>query len=252
MKVASTHPRYYSLKTRDRMVKAVSDGIAAPQGLIAHGRGEAFDYILGERTSRAASTAITAAAASILTADRPVLSVNGNTAALVGKEMVALSRIAFAPIEVNLFHRTLRRELAISSYLSRLGARNVLGIGGAASQTVRGIASSRKMLDPAGIGSADVVLIPLEDGDRAEALKRVGKTVISIDLNPLSRTSQTASISIVDNVIRAVPALIIAVQKMKALSNQSLERIGKGFDNEKNLRKTIEEIVVYLRGWMKK
>jgi 4-phosphopantoate---beta-alanine ligase len=252
MTLSSTHPRYFSLKTRDRMVKAVSDGIAAPQGLIAHGRGEAFDYILGERTSRAASRAITAAAALLITADRPVLSVNGNTAALAGKEMVTLSRLVSAPIEINLFHRTLRREHAVNRYLTRLGAQNVLGIGGSASQTVKGIASSRKMVDPRGIGSADVVLVPLEDGDRAEALKRAGKVVIAIDLNPLSRTSQLASISIVDNVVRTIPALITATRKMKRLSHVHLEKLGQGFDNEKNLKNTIQEIVVYLRGWMKK
>lgn len=50
-----------------------------------------------------------------------------------------------------------------------------------------------------------MVLVPLEDGDRTEALRRMGKTVIAIDLNPLSRTSRAANITIVDNVIRAVP-----------------------------------------------
>ena len=31
---------------------------------------------------------------------------------------------------------------------------------------------------------ADTVLVPLEDGDRTEALVKMGKTVVAIDLNP--------------------------------------------------------------------
>ena len=42
-------------------------------------------------------------------------------------------------------------------------------------------------------------------GDRAEILSKTGKKTITIDLNPLSRTSQTSDISIVDNVVRAFP-----------------------------------------------
>ena len=56
-----------------------------------------------------------------------------------------------------------------------------------------------------GIYCADVVLIPLEDGDRAEALVKVGKKVIAIDLNPLSRTAMAAHVTIVDELTRAVP-----------------------------------------------
>jgi 4-phosphopantoate---beta-alanine ligase len=249
---SSTHPRYLSLQTRDKIVRAVSQGIAAPQGLIAHGRGEAFDYILGERTSPAASRAIWAAAALLITAERPVLSINGNTTALAAKQMVKLSRAVSAPIEINLFHRSIQRERAIARYLKRLGAKNLLGIGESASQTVRGIASPRKKVDPVGIGSADVVLIPLEDGDRAQALKQAGKTVIAIDLNPLSRTSQLASISIVDNIVRALPALVSASKKMKRMSHERLEKVVNSFDNQKNLKNMIQEIILYLKGWIKK
>ncbi len=48
------------------------------------------------------------------------------------------------------------------------------------------------------IFAADVVIVPLEDGDRCEALKRWAKIVITVDLNPLSRTSRTADLTIVD------------------------------------------------------
>ncbi len=171
---------------------------------------------------------------------------------LVAAQMVRLSRVVSAPIEINLFHRSPRRERAIAKYLMRHGAKNVLGIGAAASQTIRGIASPRRKVDPTGIGSADVVLIPLEDGDRAEALKQSGRKIIAIDLNPLSRTSQVASISIVDNVVRAIPALVSASERIKQTPHARLERLANSFDNQKNLRNEIQEIILYLRGWTKK
>ncbi len=249
MNVSTHHPRFLSLATRERLAKAMSEGIVVPQGLIAHGRGEAFDYILGEETLPAATAATSAAAALLLMAEHPVLSVNGNTAALAGKEIVNLSAAISAPIEVNLFHRTSKRERLIASYLKRLGAGDVLGVGKSASSTIRGIASSRRQTDPRGIGKADVVLIPLEDGDRAEALSRDGKKTIAIDLNPLSRTSRAASVSIVDNVIRAIPALTQASYRLKKMRRTSLERFVSDFDNQRNLESSVREMIEYLRGW---
>ena len=55
---------------------------------------------------------------------------------------------------------------------------------------------------------ADVVLVPLEDGDRCEALTSLGKQVIAVDLNPLSRTSRKATVTIVDEVSRAFRRLV--------------------------------------------
>jgi len=249
MKVSPHHPRFLSLVTRERLVKAMREGIVVPEGLVAHGRGEAFDYILGEETLPAALAATSAAAAFLITAKHPVVSVNGNTAAVAGREIVNLSSAISAPIEVNLFHRTHGRERLIETYLKRLGAKDVLGIGKSASSSVRGIASSRRHTDPRGIGKADVVLIPLEDGDRAEALSRDGKKVIAIDLNPLSRTSRAASVSIVDNVIRAIPALTDASYKMKKIPRDRLVRSASEFDNQRNLARAIQEMIRYLRGW---
>ncbi len=51
MEISKDHPRYRSLVVRERMSDLVREGVVAPTGLIAHGRGEAFDYLLGERTS---------------------------------------------------------------------------------------------------------------------------------------------------------------------------------------------------------
>ncbi len=243
------HPRFLSLATREKLAKAMRSGIVVPQGLIAHGRGEAFDYLLGEETLPAALAATYAAAAFLLTAKHPVVSVNGNAAALAGREIVNLSSVISAPIEVNLFHRIPKRERLIATYLKGLGAEDVLGVGRSASSTIRGIASSRRRTDPRGIGKADVVLIPLEDGDRAEALSRDGKKVIAIDLNPLSRTSRAASVSIVDNVIRAIPALTDASRRMKKMPRDYLQRSASEFDNQRNLARAIQEMIRYLRGW---
>lgn len=252
MNIDPRHPRFWSLAIRERLATAVRDGVAVPQGLIAHGRGEAFDYLLGERTTPSASRATVAAAALLLSARAPVLSVNGNTAALVGKEMVKLASVLpAAHIEVNLFHRNLKRELAIAHLLKRLGARDILGIGSSAQSSITGVASARKHVDPRGIASSDVVLVPLEDGDRAEALERAGKRVIAIDLNPLSRTSRVASISIVDNVVRAVPGLIHSVVKMRKFAPSKLHQIVSSFDNRSNLDAAIQEAIRYLRGWAK-
>jgi 4-phosphopantoate--beta-alanine ligase len=225
--------------------------LVVPQGLIAHGRGEAFDYIIGERTMPAASVATMAASALLLKAEWPVISVNGNAVALAGEDIVRLASIVSASIEVNLFHRTLERERLIARHLKKFGAKEILGVGSEASKTIGGISSPRARVDPNGIGKADVVLIPLEDGDRAQTLEDEGKKIISIDLNPLSRTSQVASVSIVDNVVRAVPALIVASRKMKELPRSQLETYFSNFNNETNLASAIEQIVQYLQGVIK-
>lgn len=205
---------------------------------------------MGETTIPAASAAISAAAALLLRAESPVISVNGNAAALAGKEIVALASTVSASIEVNLFHRTLAREKLIARHLKKFGSSKILGVGSSASKTIGGISSPRSRVDPNGIGKADVVLIPLEDGDRAQALEDVGKNIISIDLNPLSRTSQVASVSIVDNIVRAIPALIKVSRKMKELTDSQLEKFALNFDNDANLTNAVRQIVEYLNGWM--
>jgi len=251
MNLSPHHPRFLSLKTRDDLVKAVASGLVAPQGLIAQGRGEAFDYLIGERTMPTASIATLAAVALLLEAKSPVISVNGNAAALAGKEIVNLASTVSASIEVNLFHRTLDREKLIARHLKNFGAKEILGVGSAASKTIGGISSPRAKVDPNGIGKADVVLIPLEDGDRAQALENQGKRVIAIDLNPMSRTSQVASVTIVDNLVRAIPALIESSRKMKKLPQSQLEKYISSFNNERNLANAIEQIVQHLQGWIK-
>lgn len=250
LKLQQNHPRFLSLFTREKLVKAFLSNTVVPQGLIAHGRGEAFDYLLGERTSPVALKAITAAAAFLLSAERPVISVNGNAAALVGKEIIGLSRSIPAHVEVNLFHSTPKRRMLIARQLRKLGAKNVLGLGPVPMAKISGIASQRERADPKGIASADVVVIPLEDGDRAEALRRMGKIVIAIDLNPLSRTSKVASVAIVDNIIRAIPTLKKAVHDLRSSDRSEIDQLKKNFDNEKNLAESIRQITRYLDGWV--
>ena len=74
---------------------------------------------------------------------------------------------------------------------------------------IRELSSNRRRVDPKGIQKSDIVMVPLEDGDRTEALKKLGKTIITVDLNPISRTSLNADITIVDNIIINGIVLII-------------------------------------------
>jgi 4-phosphopantoate--beta-alanine ligase len=215
-------------------------GLVAAEGLIAHGRGEAFDYLIGERTTKTAQRAVRAAAAMLLLSKTPVISVNGNAAALCPKEIVELAKATGAAIEVNLFYRTAERERAIKSELERHGAENVLGVGPRASATIPDLQSERRRVDPDGIYSAETVFVPLEDGDRTEALVKMGKAVITIDLNPLSRTAKAAHITIIDNITRAMPAIAEAAREIKG--SRSLKKIVDGFDNKKNLRESLRII----------
>ncbi|DAC10623.1 MAG TPA: DUF137 domain-containing protein, partial [Candidatus Poseidoniales archaeon] len=80
-------------------------------------------------------------------------------------------------------------------------------LGAVADGRILGLQGPRALCSSRGIEQADVVLVPLEDGDRCEALISLGKQVIAIDLNPLSRTSKTATVTIVDDVARAMSRL---------------------------------------------
>jgi 4-phosphopantoate--beta-alanine ligase len=246
-KISPRHPRAESLRIRARLVEGFRAGLVVPEGLAAHGRGEAFDYILGERTTEQAKRAIEAAAAMLLLAKRPVISVNGNTAALVPEEIVQLAKVVNAKIEVNLFHGSRRREVLIARWLEAHGAKEVLGTNPKFSTKIKEIHSNRRKVDRRGIAAADVVLVPLEDGDRTEALKRLGKKVIAIDLNPMSRTAQTADVTVVDNIVRAMPLLMQTIGKLASISQTRLHGIVKNFDNPTNLRNILRSMLKRLR-----
>jgi 4-phosphopantoate--beta-alanine ligase len=206
MRLSPSHPRYQSLRVRARLAELARTGLVAPEGLIAHGRGETFDYLLGERTSPSARRAELAAAGWLRSARRPVLSVNGNVAALAAAEVARLSRACPGlAVEVNLFHRTPRRAAAVARALRAAGVAEVFGVRPDA--RIPGLPSDRAHVDRRGILVADLCIVPLEDGDRTEALRALGKRVISIDLNPLSRTSQRADLPIVDELTRALSTI---------------------------------------------
>ncbi|MFV2013977.1 MAG: phosphopantothenate/pantothenate synthetase, partial [Candidatus Heimdallarchaeota archaeon] len=206
--IPEDHPRATSLKIRHKLIEGMHNNIVTEAGLIAHGRGEAYDYLIGEKTHDFALQSISAAAALIYISDHPVLSINGNTAILCPKEMIKFSKICNVPMEINLFYKSPGRLEAISNHLKNLGATNLLGIDEEFYDSIEQLSSYRRIADNRGIKIADTVIVPLEDGDRTKALKNNHKKVITIDLNPLSRTAQQADITIVDNVIQVFPILI--------------------------------------------
>lgn len=215
--IPASHPRRLSLETRAKLSEGVRSGITSFDGLIAHGRGEAFDYLLGEHTHDFAHKSIEAAASLLLMAKYPIISVNGNTAALVPDELIALSKASGAKLEVNIFHTDSQRELRIRDHLMNHGADNVLLPD--TNYVIPFLDSNRKFVNPEGIFKADVVFVPLEDGDRCEALIHAGKKVITVDLNPMSRTARTASITIVDNIIRVMPLLINSLPQSASIND---------------------------------
>jgi 4-phosphopantoate---beta-alanine ligase len=240
--IPSSHPRAKSLYIRELLVNGFRNGIVVPEGLIAHGRGETFDYLLGENTTETAHTAIKTACSLLLLASHPVISVNGNLAALCPKEIIELGNIINADIEVNLFYWTRERELAIENELKKMGAKTVLGIRSKDSARIPELRSERRTVDQDGIYKADNILVPLEDGDRTEALVKMHKKVIAIDLNPLSRTSKAATVTIIDNAIRALPAMIEEAEQLKQKNDKVLKKIVDEFDNSKNLSESLEII----------
>ncbi|ERG96355.1 4-phosphopantoate--beta-alanine ligase [Haloquadratum walsbyi] len=235
-----SHPRYQSLITRHRIEEGVNAGITSTQGLIAEGRGEAFDYLLGERTIASADEAARAAAALLLDAEHPVISVNGNVAALVPEAIVELAKMVNADIEVNLFNRTEERMKAIADHLHDHGAETVRGL--KADGQIPGLDHERATVDSDGIGAADVVLVPLEDGDRAAALDAVGKHEIVIDLNPLSRSAVAATVPIIDNVLRAVPNITAHAVELKQANNIALTAVVDRFDPDEARERAEKEI----------
>lgn len=240
MKIPKSHPRYESLIIREKLAEGFRKGLVHETGLIAHGRGEAFDYLIGEKTIEISDYAEKVATALLLIAKKPIISINGNTAVLVGKECVELSKEIPAKLEVNLFHRSKERVKKIIEELKRCGADVVLGENPDAK--IEGIDHPRSLCCKDGIYGADVVLVPLEDGDRCEALVKMGKKVIAIDLNPLSRTSRSATITIVDNVVRALPNMIRWAKILKNKPKEELEAMINSWDNKRYLKDVLNYI----------
>ena len=225
--IPESHPRRASLLARKKLVEASDAGLLADSAMIAHGRGEAFDYLLGEMTSDSASRAIKHASKMLVSAKSPVISVNGNTVVLAGKELIRLAAVVGCPIEVNLYYRTSERVSGLIGVLEDLKSEvlseeapegfnedwfssvsSVEILGDEEDGRIEGLEGPRSICSSNGIESSDVILVPLEDGDRCEALVSLGKKVIAIDLNPLSRTARAATVTIVDEVLRASKKLV--------------------------------------------
>lgn len=244
VEIPKNHPRYKSLMTRERLAQMVERGLVTPTGLISHGRGEAFDYMMGEKSTDAALEAELAAAAYLVSAENPVICVNGNAAALDPKGLIALAEAVPAKIEVNLFHRTPERMEGLISYLESEGAKEVLGRD--PDCRIEGLQHDRALCTSEGIFGSDVILVPIEDGDRAQALVSMGKKVISIDLNPLSRTSKAATVPVCDEMSRALENIIRFVGELRGDGERTLKTL-EAFSADENRRRTIDCICEHLR-----
>ena len=217
--------------TKEKIIEGVKLGITGVNGLMAEGRGEAFGLLMGKDISPPTMTSIKAAVASLILSKHPVISVNGNTAAIVPKDLVLLSKELNVPLEVNLFYRTEERVGRIVEHLKKNGALVVLG---ERKKSIRlaEIDHARGIVDERGIYGADTVLLALEDGDRTKKLKDMGKTTIAIELNPFSRTARDASITIIDNVVSVILEMVRCARVMKRTKRGELERLVEGFKNE--------------------
>lgn len=237
-----SHPRYLSLLAREKLVTGFKRGLVASEGLIAHGRGECFDYLIGECTIESAKAAINAASATLLLARYPVISINGNVTALCVDQVCQLNRsLENSAVEINLFYYTKERERLISEEFKKYGLLKIFGIDPKNLVSIPELESNRRFVDRNGISKADVVFVPLEDGDRTIALKRMNKKVITVDLNPLSRTALSSDITIVDNIVRVIPQLIECIKYHKKHSSENdLKELIEGFDNMDGLKKALE------------
>ncbi|MCR5027112.1 MAG: phosphopantothenate/pantothenate synthetase [Methanobrevibacter sp.] len=238
--LSRAHPRYESLVLRDKIVKASKEGYLADSAMIAHGRGEAFDYLLGEETTLPAKRAMYVTVALMILSKNPVISVNGNTTALAIDEVIEFAKAVNAKIEINLFYRTDERVDKITKLYKDHGYPEILGSNDDDMAYINEIKNPRASASKNGIYIADTVLVPLEDGDRAEILSKSGKNIITIDLNPLSRTSKRSDVSIVDNVVRALPFMTKIVDDLKSQPITYLKKIIEEFDNEANLKESLD------------
>jgi len=234
-----SHPRYQSLLMRHRLEMAAKAGMLADSALIAHGRGEAYDYLLGEKTIPSAHDATMEALAHLQNANSAVISLNGNTIALAGTELMQLASHLNIPVEVNIFYRTPERMSALLSHLYKIKNGNDLDVeilGENPDAKIPGLEGPRANCCKDGIYDSDVILVPLEDGDRCEALVSMGKTVLVIDLNPLSRSARMGSVTIVDELLRVANNLLTGAMQ------EIIRTPRPNYDNNQHLQAAIDHI----------
>ena len=234
-----SHPRYQSLLLRHRLEEAEKQGMLAGSAMIAHGRGEAYDYLLGEQTIPSAHEATLHALRALKNAERPIISLNGNAVALAGEQLLALAQQLKCPVEINIFYRTPERMSALLERLETIKKERSLDVeilGASPNARIPGLKGPRAKCTKEGIIDSDVILVPLEDGDRCEALVAMGKTVIVIDLNPLSRSAKMGTITIVDELTRVAENMLLQFDSIK------MSEVSKTYDNEEALRDALRHI----------
>jgi len=253
-RIPDSHPRKKSLESRQKIVDGSSMGLLADSAMIAHAE-ERLSTICSERGPRSQPERpfVRVRLASGMP-EGPVISVNGNTTVLAGDGAIRLAAVLGCPIEVNLYYRTPSRVKGLISLLEELrlnvsqeaapdgfygdwkeAVEGVSLLGESPNFKIEGLEGPRSNCTAEGIGGADTILVPLEDGDRCEALITLGKEVLVVDLNPLSRSARMASVTIVDEVSRAFEGIL------SCLLNDSEYRQAE-WDNLKSLNWSLKEI----------
>ncbi len=236
--IPKDHPRYKSLVIREKLVEGFKKGFVVPQGLIAHGRGEAFDYLIGEETIEPVYKSYEAAAALLLISEKPIIAVNGNAAALAYEDIGRFAEKFKIPIEINLFHFSMDRVKRIRELFESYNVK----VFDEYDVELPTVSSKRRLVSREGIYSSDTVMVMIEDGDMPIGLRRVGKKVIAVDLNPLSRTSRDSNITIVDNLVRVFPILTKYMERLSQHGREALRRILEDYDNNEVLK----EVLIYI------
>ncbi len=142
---------------------------------------------------------------------------------------------------MNLFHRTEERIVRIYEFLREYGVERILPPD-CEKTYVPGLESKRGIVCRKGIASADFVLLAIEDGDRTEALVRWGKKVAAIDLNPFSRTAQKATVTVVDDAIRATRNIIRYVEQLREDREEAM-RLINDYDNKLVLKQAFKALL---------
>ena len=156
-----------------------------------------------------------------------------------------------ADVEINIFYRTPERMLALMSFLENAKSRirnstpqginvdewgkmvdGVRLLGASPDGRIPGLEGPRANCHSDGILAADVLLVPLEDGDRCEALVAMGGDVIVIDLNPMSRSAKMATVTVVDEISR------FATNLFQELKEPGL--VNKNWDNSGILQSALD------------
>jgi 4-phosphopantoate--beta-alanine ligase len=258
-----SHPRYKSLLARGLLEEAANRGMLAGSALIAHGRGEAFDYLLGEETSNSAMKATIEIAKRLKSAEKAVISLNGNTAALAGDDLLRCAAVLGCAIEINIFYRTPERMKALLKYIDErkkyihsqqppkewnggvdewhTAVMEVPILGAEPDGLIPGLKGPRAKCHKDGILTCDTILVPLEDGDRCEALVAMGKQVLVVDLNPMSRSAKMASVTIVDELCRFANNLLQLLIELDDFS------IDSNWDNEQILQDALDVMATNMK-----